>query len=122
MKKYIKASYEDKFWDLHDSGYDIGIALEKIIDSKGLDILFFPEDGEPEATEDDYREVLEAYEGSGNSANIPSIYEALNEVRNALQGSSDVKRVTWLDDIEAMRFTLTDGHTYQLVLQDLAGM
>lgn len=119
MKKYVKASYETKFWNLHDSGFEAGTALEAIIDDFGMTDKFFPEDGEPEATEEDYADVLREYEGGGSTAEVIDVSDVLDEIRLAAKATAGVKRVDWMDEIDALRFTLDDGHTYQLVLQDL---
>ena len=37
MKKYIKASYEDKFWQMHDSSMEVGMALEDVVEDLGFD-------------------------------------------------------------------------------------
>lgn len=121
MKKYIKASYEDKFWELHDSSVEVGTALEDIVDDYGLEDAIFPEDGEPTASEEDYRAILDDYSLSTGGEGVvdADVYDVLEELRIALKGTAGVKRADWIDEIEAMRFTLSDGHTYQLVLQDL---
>jgi len=62
MKQYVKASYEERFWELHDRDMETGLALEDIIDDLGWESKFFPYEGEPiEAKEGDYKEVLDEY-------------------------------------------------------------
>lgn len=123
MKKYVKASYESKFWDLHESDMEIGIKLEDIIDDYGLSSAFFPDDGEPTADESDYKMVLEEYESNTpDSEKHVSVKDVLEDVRLSMKGIKGIRNVDWIDSINAFRFTLNNGHTYQLVLQDLKGM
>ena len=62
MKRYVQASYEVKFWELHDKDMETGLALEEIIDDLGWEAKFFPYEGDPiEAEEADYKEVLDEY-------------------------------------------------------------
>ena len=123
MKKYVKASYESKFWDLHESDMETGIKLEDIVDDYGLSSAFFPSDGEPTADESDYKMVLEEYESNTtDSEKYVSVEDVLEDVRLSMKGIKGIRNVDWIDSINALRFTLNDGHTYQLVLQDLKGM
>lgn len=119
MKRYIKASDETVFWDLHDSGYEVGVALEEIIDDLGLTDKFFPEDGEPTADEEDYREVIKAYIGTGEPVEVANLQDIVTNLVSSLNSQPGVKRSNWEDEIDAIRFTLNDGNTYQLVLQHL---
>ena len=69
MKKQVIASYEAKFWKLHDRDYETGTALEDIIDDFGWGSRFFPEgDEEPEADEEDYKAVLDEYQSASTPA------------------------------------------------------
>lgn len=119
----IKASYETKFWDLFDSNMSVGTKLEEIIDDFGWGSRFFPNDGEPSADEQDYKDVLDEYEnGSSGSSKYISVDTIINQLIDDLNAMNGIKRVEYADSIDAIRFTLQDGHKYQLVLQDIKGM
>ena len=122
-KKYIKASYETQFWDLHDRDMETGIQLEEIVDDFGLTDAFFPDDGEPTADSSDYQMVLREYESANETApaTVP-LEDILEDIRLYMKGMKGIKRVDYMDEIDALRFTLNDGHTYQFVVQDLKGL
>lgn len=125
MKKQIKASwesYEDKFWDLHESSsVEEGIKIEDIIDELGWTDDFFPEDGEPTADEDQYIEVLSQYLHGRKVTDVvaPDTDDVLKDVANFLKGRDGVKYANYNSSIEGVRFTLVDGYEYQLILQEL---
>lgn len=66
MKKMVTASADSEFWNKHSDSYEVGTALEGIIDELGLTDKFFPESGDPTATEEDYRKVLRLYDNTIN--------------------------------------------------------
>ena len=66
MKRIIKASYEDKFWNLHDRDYQTGTALEAIVDDMGLEDKFYGD--EISATEAEYKAVLDRYQSNPASS------------------------------------------------------
>ena len=119
MKRYIKASYEEKFWEIHDSGYEAGSKLEDIVDELGLADDIFPDEGEPNATEDAYHKILDIYRGKKSIQEIipRDVDDVVRDVELCLQNTKGVSRVYYQDEIDAIRFTLSDGYEYQLVLQ-----
>lgn len=125
MKRYVKANNETTFWDLHDSEYEVGTKLEEIIDELGWGDRFFPEDGEPTADENDYRIVLREYYGfdnedeDGDHPGPVHVKDVVADLASTLRSYSGIKHADWEEEIDALRFTLDNGRTYQLVLQDL---
>lgn len=110
----IQASYEDRFWKLHDN-YDSGITLEEIIDDLGLTDKFFPETGEPTATEADYKLVLDDFGGD----NITDIADVVEATIRMLGGLAGVKSAHYEPEIDAIRFRLSNNKEYQFVIQQL---
>lgn len=114
MKKTIKASYETRFWKLHDN-YDSGITLEEIVDDLGLTDKFFPGEGEPTATEADYKLVLDDFGGDG----VTDIDDVVAATIQMLGGLVGVKSAHYEPEIDAVRFRLSDNKEYQFVIQQL---
>ena len=124
MKKYVKASYEDKFWDLYDKvGMEESTKLEDIISDLGIEDKVFPpeDDEEPTASEEDYKKVMELYaEGASIDDVIPrDLRDVMLDIVSSLRSTKGVKHPYYEESIDAVRFTLADGHEYQLVLQDM---
>ncbi len=116
-KQYVKANWENYFWNLHSKDMETGLALEDIIEDMGLSDLFFPEDGEPEAGELEYKTVIDAYGAQPSaSININKILEQLVECAKGLDG---VASCYLENDIAAIRITTDGKKRYQLVLQKL---
>lgn len=117
MKRAITASYESKFWDLHDRDYNTGTTLEEIIEDEGLTDEFFPDDGEPIVDEEDYKRILTLYETNGRSS--LQIDEVIDEVTSFLRSMDGITSARYEDEIEAIRFNISGSGTYQLVLQQV---
>ena len=92
MKRIMAAvdPYET-FWDLHESGYEVGTKLEGIINDLGYYEDFFPEEGDPTATDDQYEEVLDIYRGKGGSIDTYSEDDVLEKVMDACYDLGDVR-------------------------------
>lgn len=120
MKRVFAASsISDKFWDLHESGYDTGIALEEIIKNLGYTDDFFPDDPdneEPAATDEQYAEVLRIYEEDGNSTSVPmSEEELVSEIIRAVSRIDGISYVESFDEAGMMT------KNYGFVVHDESG-
>ena len=92
MKRIMAAvdPYET-FWDLHESGYEVGTKLESIINDLGYFEDFFPDEGDPTATDDQYEEVLDVYRGKGGRTESYSEDDVLEKVMDACYDLGDVR-------------------------------
>ena len=123
MKRQIKASwesYEDKFWDLHESlGVEEGTKIEDIIDELGWTDDFFPEEGEPTATEDQYSKVLAAYLHGRDYGKVASasIDDVMKKVEDTLGRMDGVKYAFINPGSSEVEFTLNNGAEYGLELR-----
>ena len=105
--------YDRLFWSLHDRDMETGLELEKIISDFCWDDLFFPEDGEPTATEEDYRAVLQEIDADLD------IEDVIESIMSEMQGIRGISNISYEESIKAIRFTLGNGIKYQLVVQEL---
>lgn len=61
MKRVIASNYEDMFWDRYDSDPDFEYAMTRRIDNLMERDKFFPKNGQPTATELEYKQLLDSY-------------------------------------------------------------
>ena len=123
MKKVIKAStgYEKWFWDLHDKDMETGMALEGIVDSMGLGDEFFPDEGgDPTATEEEYKQVLDAYKNQPSTYTL--IYTVLEHLVDKAGSIDGVTSCYFDDDTDSIRITVRDKSgkraRFNLVLEE----
>ena len=97
------------------------IIWKAIIDQLGLTDEFFPEEGDPQVTEDAYEKVLDVYRGKQKLNDIipRDAEDVCHDIVDCLKSTRGVRNAYYEDSIEAIRFTLSDGYEYQLVLQTL---
>ena len=121
MKKYVKASYDDMFWDLHEQlGVDEAIKLEDIVEDLGLTDKFFTDEEEPTATEEEYKMVLDAYRGDKSlDALTLTPEEVLDALEATLRGIDGVSHVYYDGEGNKLEFSIADRHDFELVLNDL---
>ena len=112
----IRASYEDRFWKLHDRDYQTGSALEDIIIDMGMLSKFFPdnENEEPTATEQDYFAVLDAF----GDAEV-DISDVVERTIQALAKIPGVRAAHYEPEVDAIRFRFKNGKEFQFVIQQL---
>ena len=80
------ATYEDKFWELYNNSSSEYITkIEDLIQEEGLEDVFFitdPLQEEPNATEDDYKYILERL-GFGEDTSLDILPLILNTLQNS---------------------------------------
>lgn len=123
MKRIVAAySYDNEFWTLHeDGGYEEGVKLEQIISDLGWDEDFFPEEGEPTATDEQYDEVLRIYREQGGNTTVYTDESVLSDVMEAVSRYMDDVRVESFEEAGMMTnnkgfVVYAGGESYQFEL------
>lgn len=123
MKRILAAyGYDNEFWTLHeDGGYEEGVKLEQIISDLGWDADFFPEEGEPTATDDQYDEVLRIYREQGGNTTVYTDESVLSDVMEAVSRYMDDVRVESFEEAGLMTnnkgfVVYAGGESYQFEL------
>lgn len=123
MKRIVAADiFDNEFWTLHeDGGYEEGVKLEEIISDLGWDNDFFPEEGLPTATDEQYEEVLRIYREQGGNTTVYTEDKVLSEVIAAVSDCMDDVRVESFEEAGLMTnnkgfVVYAGGESYQFEL------
>lgn len=121
MKKYVKASYEDVFWDLHEQlDPEEAIKLEHVVHNLDLTDKVFTDEEESTATEEEFKKVIDVYR-KGRSLDTLMLTPAkvLDALEDALYDIDGVSHIYYDREGNKLEFSIADRHDFELVLNDL---